>query len=72
MRTYQFLGELSNSLVRILVGVRINVSLVSGERVEERQDSGVSLDNAEAGLSGVVRGDTAVLLAVKVSHLLLV
>ena len=72
MTTYQFLGELSDCLVRILVGVGVNVGLVSGERVEQWQSSSVGLDDAEAGFRGVVGGDTAVLLPVKVANLLLV
>jgi len=58
--------------VRILVGVGVDVGLVSGESVEQREGAGVGLDDAQPGLGGVVGGDAAVLLAVKVSHLLLV
>ena len=58
--------------MRVLVRVGVDVGLVSGESVEEREGPGVGLDDAEAGLSGVVRRDPAVLLTVEVPDLLLV
>ena len=68
----ELLGKLPHRLVRVLVCVRVDVSLVCGEGVEEGHGaSGVGVHDPNPTLRRVVRGDTPVhVLLVKVPNLL--